>query len=77
MTTKEILTDIQKQLNDLKYEYGDYCIIVYRVWNPKTFVIKEVYQVYRGFSDFAISLDDCIKSISEEYGIDIDIWKYD
>jgi hypothetical protein len=77
MTTKEILTEIQRQLKDLKYEHGDYCIIVYRVYSAKTFGVKEVYQVYRGFSDFAISLDDCIKSISEDYGIEIDIWKYD
>jgi hypothetical protein len=82
MKNEEIISEIINQLKDLKYEHGDYCIIVYRVFSAKTFSdklfeVKEVYQVFKSLLDFTTMLDDCINSISEDYGIDIDIWKYD
>ena len=77
MTLQEIITEIQKQLTDLKYNEGEYCLIVYKTITFKNYEKKEVYRVYNSFSTFEQNMGKCLDEIEEDFGIDVDIWQFD
>jgi hypothetical protein len=77
MTPQEIITEIQKQLTDLKYQEGEYCLIVYKTIGYKHEENKQVYRVYNSFSLFEQNISKCLDEISEEFGVDVDIWQFD
>jgi hypothetical protein len=77
MTPQEIITEIQKQLTDLKYNEGEYCLIVYKTIGYKQEENKQVYRVYNSFVLFEQNISKCLDEISEEFGVDVDIWQFD
>ena len=77
MTPQEIITEIQKQLTDLKYNEGEYCLIVYKTIGYKHEENKQVYRVYNTFALFEQNISKCLDEILEEFGVDVDIWQFD
>ena len=77
MTPQEIITEIQKQLTDLKYQEGEYCLIVYKTIGYKHEENKQVYRVYNSFILFEQNIGKCLDEIPQELGVDVDIWQFD
>lgn len=73
MTPQETINEIQKQLTDLKFNEGEYCLIVYKF----TFGEQVVYRVYKTFTAFEQNISKCLDEIPKDYGVDIDIWQFD
>jgi hypothetical protein len=77
MTPQEIIVEIKRQLTELKFEEGEFCLVVLKTLtflnNPR----KEIYKIYKKYSDFESDVEKCINGISSDYGVDIEIWKFD
>ena len=52
MTPPEIIVEIKRQLTELKFEEGEFCLVVLKTLtflnNPR----KEIYKIYKKYSDF-------------------------
>ena len=77
MTPQEVITEIQKQLTDLKYNDGEYCLIVYKTIGCSKEEKKEVYKVYNTISAFEKSIHKDLKEIPNDFEVDVDIWQFD
>lgn len=77
MTPQEIIVEIKRQLTELKFEEGDYCLVVLRTDGFMEIRRKEIYKIYKTFSGFESDIEKCINGISSDFGVDIDIWKFD
>jgi hypothetical protein len=77
MTPQEIIVEIKRQLVELNFEEGEYCLVVLKTLtflnNPR----KEVYKIYKTYSKFESDIEKCINGISSDYGVAIEIWKFD
>jgi hypothetical protein len=77
MTPQEIITEIKRQLTELKFEDGEYCLVVLKTNGYMEVRRKDIFKVYKSFTSFESDIERCINSISSDYGVDIDIWKFD
>lgn len=77
MTPQQVITEIKKQLSELNYNEGDYCLIVYKTIGYEVDEEREVYKVYKTFSVFEQNITKDLDDINKDFGVDIDIWEFD
>jgi hypothetical protein len=77
MTPPEIIVEIKRQLTELKFEEGEYCLVVHKTNGFMEVRRKDIYKIYRTFLAFESDIEKCINEISTEFGVDIEIWKFD
>jgi hypothetical protein len=77
MTPQEIKKEILRQIIQLEYNEGDYCLIVYKTIEMENEETKIVFKVYNGYNTFSNDIENCLEEISEDFGVEIDIWQFD
>jgi hypothetical protein len=77
MTPQEVINEIQRQLTDLKYNEGEYCLIVYKTYDMQEIQAHDVHRIYKTFSALEQNISNDLKEIPKHFGVDVDIWQFD
>ena len=68
-TAAELYEELTPQLEENRVAEGDYCVIVYEVYQRGFLSIKTRLYVYRNFEEFIEKYDNDVKDINESMGI--------